>query len=119
MPQKQPPARTTVVVPAGAPGVSSTTASGSLTPAAPRPQIPSWIVTNPAARRAPKRRVRGISKSPSGLHESHGRRVHAVAQAGRPRTIVEEVAEVGVAAPAGDGSAHHAQARIAMLLDVA
>src|SRR6185436_4257736 len=41
--------------------------------------------------------------------ESHREAVHAVAQPGRPRTVIEDVAEVTAAATAMDRRPHHAQ----------
>jgi len=52
------------------------------------------------------------------LYEAQRRRVHAVAPARRLWAIVEDVAEVGVAFCAGDGSADHTEARVAQLGDI-
>src|SRR5580698_36198 len=46
------------------------------------------------------------------LHKVHCCRVHAVAQAGWPRAVIEHMAEVRVAAAAGDGGAVHSHAGI-------
>ena len=55
------------------------------------------MVASPVARQA----VRGF--------EGHGDAVHAVAQTGRLRTVVEDVAEMAAAAAAVHGRAHHAE----------
>ena len=55
-----------------------------------------------------------VNDSLSGqLYKMQCRGVHAVALAGRPRAIVEDMAEVRVAAPAGDRGPIHPQAGIA------
>src|SRR5688572_28806663 len=50
--------------------------------------------------------------------EAHRRRVHAVAQAGRPRAVGEDVAEVGVAVLAAHLGARHPQLLVGLLDDV-
>ena len=47
--------------------------------------------------------------------ERHGHAVHAVAQAGRLRAVIEDVAEMAAAAAAMHGRAHHAERRVARL----
>ena len=54
----------------------------------------------------------------SELHEAHRRRVHAVAQSGRSRPVIEHVPQVRVAVPAGDGGALHAECLVRDLGDV-
>jgi len=54
----------------------------------------------------------------SHLHEAHRSRVHTVAQTGWTGAVIEDVAEVGIALPAGDSRALHAQAHIVYLDDV-
>jgi len=54
----------------------------------------------------------------SQFDEAQGCRVHAVAEAGRPRPIVEDVTEVGVARPAGDCGALYAEGTVGCFDDV-
>src|ERR1700733_3527392 len=50
--------------------------------------------------------------------EVQGHRVHAVAQPGRPRPVIEDVTQVRVTAPARYGGALHSQAVVTALHDV-
>ena len=52
------------------------------------------------------------------FYEAEAGGVHAVTQAGGLGTVVEDVAEVGVAFGAGDGDAGHSKSRVADLGDV-
>src|SRR5579863_6294485 len=52
------------------------------------------------------------------LYEAEGRRVHAVAEVGGSRAVVEDMAEVGVAFGAGDSRAFHTDTGIARFGDI-
>ena len=64
-------------------------------------------------------RASGITSSATlRLDEGQRGRVHAIAQAGRTRAVVEDVAEMGVALGASHLVARHPQAGVAVSLDV-
>src|ERR1700733_9533716 len=52
------------------------------------------------------------------LREFHRRRIHAVAQAGRLRAVVEHMTQMGVAALAGNGRTIHSEGAVAYLRDI-
>src|SRR5215813_2998837 len=54
----------------------------------------------------------------SSLGETHRRGIHAVAETGWARTIVEDVSKVSVAAPARNRSTLHPKAEVDGLVDV-
>src|SRR5688572_2050277 len=90
-PQKQPPARTAVCVSAG--GAGAARSCGART-----------------------RRAR-VCMSGSSRDEAERDRVHAVAQASRPRAVAEDMAEVRGAACAADFLTAHA-GRLALALEI-
>lgn len=59
-----------------------------------------------------------ISKQLSQLYEPNSRRVHAVTEPGRARTIVEDVAQVGITLAAGNGSTIHPEGGVMNLYDI-
>src|SRR6185312_16339806 len=77
----------------------------------------SWLVSRPRVKlRAMQARHRS---GPGQWYEVQCRRIHAIAQAGGPRSIVEDMPEVTVAAGAGHRNAGHAEAVVGAFEDVA
>src|ERR1043166_5027541 len=129
MPQKQPPARTSVLWPFAALNESSLCGSGIATPAR---SVLSAQATTSTSRRVPTSlrvividmaSIHGTRSRPrvewSCADETHGRRVHAVAETRRLRAVVEHVTEMGIAATTGYRRSNHGERRVEMLLDVA
>src|SRR5574337_82976 len=74
-------------------------------------RFPSWT-TGGSARCV-------VGSSGRAWHETQGHRVHAIAQAGRPWTVVEDMAEMAVATGATDRGAAHAEQAVAAFDHVA
>jgi hypothetical protein len=54
----------------------------------------------------------------SSLYEPHGSRIHAIAETGWPRAVIEEMAKMSIALTAGNSRALHPQAHIPYFNDI-